>query len=68
MAIDQLSRFDADGTVLGQSATDKISFYGATPIVRAAAPAALTAAPTTAEFVAQGNGLRTALINLGLLT
>ena len=68
MAANQLSNGDPDGNVLGQSATDLIGFYGATPIVRAAAPAALTAAPTTAEFVAQGNGLRTALINLGLLT
>ena len=68
MAANQLSNGDPDGNVLGQSTTDKIGFYGVTPIVAAAAPAALTAAPTTAEFVAQGNGLRTALINLGLLT
>lgn len=30
----QLSDANGDGTSLGQSATDKISFYGATPIVQ----------------------------------
>lgn len=37
MAIDtQLSKGAPDGTTLGQSATDKISFYGATPVVQRA--------------------------------
>lgn len=30
----QLSDANADGTSLGQSATDKISFYGATPVTQ----------------------------------
>lgn len=33
----QLSGGDPDGAALGQSATDKISFYGATPVVQRAA-------------------------------
>lgn len=36
MAARQLSSGDADGTVLGQSATDQIGFYGATPVARRA--------------------------------
>jgi hypothetical protein len=36
MAARQLSSGDADGTALGQSATDKIGFYGATPVARRA--------------------------------
>ena len=36
MAARQLSSGDVDGTTLGQSATDKISFYGATPVARRA--------------------------------
>lgn len=36
-SIDQVSKGDPDGTSLGQSATDKISFYGATPVVQRAA-------------------------------
>jgi hypothetical protein len=30
----QLSDANGDGTALGQSATDKISFYGATPVTQ----------------------------------
>ena len=36
MAVNQLSKKDVDGTVLGQDATDKIGFYGKTPVVQAA--------------------------------
>lgn len=40
----QLSDANGDGTSLGQSSTDKVSFYGATPIVQptAATQAAIT--------------------------
>ncbi len=34
MATDQLSDGNLDGTILGQSAADKISLYGATPVVQ----------------------------------
>jgi hypothetical protein len=36
-SIDQLSKGDPDGTTLGQSTTDKISFYGVAPIAQRAA-------------------------------
>ncbi len=61
--ITQLSRV-ADGTVMGQSATDPIAFFGATPVVQQASTAAATDA-TTANALA--NALRTALLNLGLI-
>jgi ABC-type sulfate transport system permease subunit len=32
--IRQLSDANPDGTLLGQSSTDKIGFYGATPVVK----------------------------------
>lgn len=38
----QLSDLNTDGTSLGQSSTDKVSFYGATPVVRPSVSAALT--------------------------
>lgn len=41
-----LSDFNPDGTSFGQSQTDKISFYGATPIVVPAATAQSTVAST----------------------
>jgi hypothetical protein len=59
----QLSRV-GDGTTMGQSASDKIAFYGATPVVQQASTAAGTDATTTQALA---NALRTALLNLGLI-
>ena len=53
---------DSEGTSFGQSG-EKIGFYGTTPIVQASATAAGTDAATTQALA---NGIRTALINLGL--
>jgi hypothetical protein len=36
MAVKQLSDGGPDGTRLGQSSTDKVGFYGATPVARIA--------------------------------
>lgn len=50
MAIKQLSDGGPDGVALGQSATDKVSFFGAEPSARAGgftAPAATAATSTT---------------------
>ena len=63
MAVVHLSNGNDDGTVLGQSASDKISLYGVTPIVQATATAAGTDAATTQTLA---NGIRTHLINIGV--
>ena len=64
MAVVHLSDATDDGTSLGQSASDKINFYGVlTPIVQQTATAAGTDATTTQALA---NGIRTALINIGL--
>jgi len=55
----------ADGILLGIS-TGKIGFYGETPVVQAGAITALTAGPSTAEFVAATNAIITALQNIGI--
>ena len=60
----QLSDANPGGSGLGQSATDKISFYGITPVVQAAIAAAGTDAGTTQTLA---NDLRTKLIALGLV-
>lgn len=69
MAVKQLSDGGPDGAVLGQSATDKLGFYGATPVARRSGTAQTTVASSTDftathaavlnEIVAtlQGNGL-----------
>ena len=53
------------GSLIGLSG-GKVGFYGTTPVVQADAITALTAAPTTAEFVAATNAIITALQNVGL--
>ncbi len=55
MSVDFNSKNNPDGTSLGQSAAEKISFYGATPIVQPASPSGnthtVTAGSTTSVFV-----------------
>lgn len=57
---DQLSKFCPDGTILGQSASDKVSFYGATPVVQLAAGSGKqVAAGTTASTTSSPAGYTT---------
>lgn len=53
------------GSLIGLSG-GKVGFYGTTPVVQAGAITALTAGPSTAEFVAATNAIITALKNVGL--
>ena len=71
MPLKELSDGSPDGTRLGQSSTDKVSFFGATPVVRPAATTlgALTAGTTTAANVAAALvDLRTQLVALGVIS
>lgn len=61
--ITQVSR-GANGTVVGQSASDLVGFFGATPVAQQASTASGTDATTTQALA---NALRTALLNLGLI-
>lgn len=71
MAIKQLSDGGPDGTLLGQSSTDKLGFYGlATPIARPSvtwATMATTVTTAATSIVSNLNKLRAALVNLGLI-
>lgn len=42
--LNQLSRKNPDGNTLGQAPEDKVSFYGATPVVQPVLAAGATAA------------------------
>ena len=64
MSTDQLSKNNPEGTQLGQAASDKLGFYGATTVVRQASAAVGTDATTTQALA---NALRTALLNLGAI-
>lgn len=79
MATRQLSDGNDDGTTLGQSTTDLIAFFGATPVVKQTGGAAYTKTTTTTttttaltvDITAMGvlvNLMRTTLVNLGLMT
>ncbi len=81
MPVRQLSDGNPDGTVLGQSPSDHISFYNVTPVSQrsgAAQAAVPTAAPTNAspygftQAQAQAvitllNEIRATLVGLGLM-
>lgn len=71
MALKQLSDGGTDGTVLGQSSTDKVGFYGtSTPVAKQTCTlaAALTAATTTpANIAAALVEVRAALAALGVI-
>ncbi|MCC2649886.1 MAG: hypothetical protein K0R61_71 [Microvirga sp.] len=55
----------SDGSIYGFNATDKIGFFGVTPIVR---PSVSASASSSATTIAQLNAVITALGNLGLIT
>jgi len=81
MSVNHLSDGSDDGTVLGQSASDKVGFHGATPVaqrsgaVQAAAPAGGTGATAGAYDSAANrdlminlvNEMRLVLVNSGLM-
>lgn len=70
MAANQLSDGNDTGTVLGQSITDKIGFYGlSVPIAQRAGAdqAAITAGATTTACNTLVIELRAALVALGLI-
>ncbi len=81
MPVRHLSDGNPDGTVLGQSSADLISFYNATPLVQRSG-AAQAAVPTTAPINASPYGytqaqataiitllneIRATLVGLGLM-
>ena len=57
-----------DGALVGASATEKVGFFGATPVVQQAITAVGTTTATTALNETKIDRLYTALINLGLIT
>ena len=68
MAVEHLTKLNDDGTLFGQSSTDKIGFYGlTTPIVRPAMTAVTTTTASTALNETRITRLITALVNLGLV-
>lgn len=67
MAVKQLSDGGPDGTTLGQSSTDLVSFYGGTPRARPSVPAAITDASGGTGAVTNGILTITATYNSTIL-
>lgn len=65
MAAKFIANVASDGSIYGFNATDKIGFFGVTPIVR---PSVSAAASSSAVNAANFALLVTALGNLGLIT
>ncbi len=68
--IKQISDGGPDGLRIGQSTTDKVAFYGGTPVVRQTTTllTALTAGTTTAATIAAAvTELRAALAAMGII-
>lgn len=59
----QLSDGNDEGTVIGQSSTDKVGFFGATPVVR---PSTIADATDAATAITRVNAVIAALESLGL--
>jgi hypothetical protein len=57
MSVKQLSDGNPDGTTLGQSSTDLIAFYGATPIARPAGAAQAAVTDASGGTAAATNGI-----------
>lgn len=66
MVARQLSQAEADGTVIGQSAADKVGFFGATPVAQRAG-AAQAVSTDAASVIVLANELRAAMVALGLI-
>lgn len=67
MAIKQLSDGGTDGTVLGQSSTDKIGFYGKTPVVRGSSVTTLATTPTATDIATAVNAIISRLQTVGII-
>ncbi len=61
---ERLDYGSSDGCQIGGAATDKVGFFGATPVVQQTTVAAATDAATV---ITTANACRTALRNLGLM-
>lgn len=62
---EQVTYNSPSGAQIGKSATEKVALFGATPVVRQVGPAVPTDLATSITAI---TAIRTALINLGLVT
>jgi hypothetical protein len=66
MAAEQVTYNSPDGATIGKSATEKVSFYGVTPVVQAAAITTAITTPTATDIATAINSIIAALKNIGI--
>jgi len=64
---EQIGSNNPDGMKFGLAATNKLSHFGATPVVQQTKPGTLTGASDSTAVATAVNLLTTALTNLGLV-
>lgn len=67
MAVEYVGTSGPDGTVLGLASTEKVGFYGATPVTRPSVTWPNTGTATTTLNETKVNRIMAALVNLGLI-
>ena len=64
---EQVTYNGPSGAQLGKAATEKIGFYGATPVVQGAAVTALVTTPTATDIATAVNSIITRLQTIGII-
>lgn len=64
MAVEYLDKGNDDGTVVGQSSTEKIAFYGGTPAVQRSGAAQATSLVGTASSTDITSDVKAAIIEI----
>lgn len=67
MATEYLGTGNDDGVTLGRSSTDKVGFYGATPVVRGSAVTTLATTPTATDIATAVNSIISRLQTIGII-
>lgn len=65
MAVEYIGNGNPSGTCIGKASTEKVAFYGTTPVVQASHPTAC--GTTTTTIAAWCAAIETVLVNLGLI-
>lgn len=64
---ENLTQNSPDGAQIGASATEKVAFYGKTPVVQGAAVTTLATTPTATDIAVAVNSIISRLQNIGII-
>jgi hypothetical protein len=67
MAVEYVGTGNDDGVNVGRSSTDKVGFYGTTPVVRGAAVTTLATTPTATDIATAVNSIISRLQTVGII-